>query len=131
VAALLALAALVLWTEPHGRPGPDPAVRPPAEPQLGSSAPADGRLPVPAGLVGVPVRLADPAALAVVRPGDRIDLLAESGNGSTVYAARALVLDVAAADDGPVLYLALPEAQARSVGAAAASAHFAVIVHSR
>ncbi|MEV6350032.1 hypothetical protein [Actinoplanes sp. NPDC051851] len=88
---------------------------------------------IPSGTVGVPVRLADPSALAVVHPGDRVDLLRLTGDagpaagtdsgtdtdggssdGSVVVAGDALVLDVTAADDpaGGGLLLALRPDQA-------------------
>lgn len=53
---------------------------------------------VPAGEVVVPVRLADPAAVRALRPGDRVDLLATSADaaaaegGAQVVAAGALVV---------------------------------------
>ncbi|WP_406082628.1 hypothetical protein OHA01_20095 [Micromonospora zamorensis] len=59
-------------------------------------------LPLPSGAVGVPVRLAEPAALAVARPGTRVDLLAATPGGAgteaTLLAPAVLVLDVLGAD---------------------------------
>ena len=64
----------------------------------------------PAGTVTVPVRLVDPAVAELLRPGDRVDLVAPGAGDLTtapvagddgVLAAGALVLEVAAApDDG-------------------------------
>src|SRR5665648_802323 len=65
----------------------------------------------PAGTVAVPIRLADPAVAGLLRPGDRVDLVAPTGvDGwagteaapATVLASRALVLEVLdrAAEDG-------------------------------
>lgn len=57
----------------------------------------------PAGTVAVPIRLADAAVAALLRPGDRIDLVAPSGvspepgeqaPGATVLARAAVVLEV-------------------------------------
>jgi hypothetical protein len=41
-------------------------------------------LDVPAGAVGVLVRLIDPAAAAVLRPGSRVDLLPASAGGAAL-----------------------------------------------
>ncbi|MGI5213274.1 flagellar biosynthesis protein FlgA [Plantactinospora sp. CA-290183] len=107
-----------------------------------SSGPDGGRggaLPLPAGAVGVPIRLAEPAALAVVRPGIRVDLLAVPADdrsarstAPTLVAGRALVLDVLdqAADDAVAgaLYLALAPEQARRAVGMPAPTRFAIIV---
>ncbi|SBT51594.1 flagellar biosynthesis protein FlgA [Micromonospora auratinigra] len=135
VAVLLGLAATVLAT-PEGCPrsGPAPATPgPTADPP--PKAPT-GALPLPSGSVGVPVRLAEPAALAVLRPGARVDLLLVPPGGAagepTLLATRALVLDVVgpagALDGSSALYLALrPEQAQRAVGTPEGS-RFAVVV---
>ncbi|MFJ8582734.1 flagellar biosynthesis protein FlgA [Micromonospora sp. NPDC093277] len=137
VAALLGLAAAVLQPS-AGCPPPGAAPVQPA-PAATSSPPADGRpsnaLPLPSGAVGVPVRLAEPAALAVLRPGARVDLLVAPAGGAageaTLLASRALVLDVVGAgavDGSSALYLALrPEQAQRTVGVPEGS-RFAVVV---
>ncbi|MFC0507888.1 flagellar biosynthesis protein FlgA [Micromonospora costi] len=97
--------------------------------------PGRGPLPLPAGSVGVPVRLAEPAALSVVRPGTRVDLLAAPPAGppgeANLLASRALVLDVVGAgatDGSAALYLALqPEQAQRAVGQPEGS-RFAIVV---
>ncbi|MFD0519848.1 hypothetical protein [Paractinoplanes durhamensis] len=75
-----------------------------------------GRLGVPPGSLGVPVRLADPAALSLVRPGNWVDLLRidPAGGDSTPVATSALVLEVSGADDPTTggLLLALTPAEA-------------------
>ncbi|MFE9959414.1 flagellar biosynthesis protein FlgA [Micromonospora sp. NPDC005299] len=138
VAVLLGLAAAVLQTPGGCPPGAVPSVAP--TPARGA-APADGdrpsaALPLPAGAVGVPVRLAEPAALAVLRPGARVDLLVVPAGGeageATLLAPRALVLDVVGAagavDGSSALYLALrPEQAQRAVGLPEGS-RFAVVV---
>jgi hypothetical protein len=68
------------------------------------------------------VRLAEPAVLALVQPGDRVDLLATA----SLAAPDALVLGVVA-EDGAIL-LALRPTQARSVVALPPSTHFTVLV---
>ncbi|MFG1654975.1 flagellar biosynthesis protein FlgA [Micromonospora chersina] len=105
----------------------------------GAQAGADRRaaaLPLPAGAVGVPIRLAEPAALAVLRPGARVDLLVvpagRATGAATLLAPRALVLDVVGAagavDGSSALYLALrPEQAQRAVGLPEGS-RFAVVV---
>ncbi|MEU3452036.1 flagellar biosynthesis protein FlgA [Micromonospora sp. NPDC006766] len=136
VAVLLGLAAAVLPAPAGCPPGATPA-RPTPAPT--SSPPNDGRpggaLPLPDGSVGVPVRLAEPAALAVLRPGARVDLLVvrggEAAGEATLLAPRALVLDVVGAgavDGSSALYLALrPEQALRAVGLPEGS-RFAVVV---
>ncbi|NES14194.1 flagellar biosynthesis protein FlgA [Micromonospora sp. PPF5-17] len=139
VAVLLGLAAAVLSTPADcpppgtGRAGPTATAAGPATPGPGRSG---GALPLPSGSVGVPVRLAEPAALAVLRPGARVDLLVvpagAAAGKATLLAPRALVLDVVGAagavDGSSALYLALrPEQAQRTVGVPADS-RFAVVV---
>ncbi|MEV4847153.1 flagellar biosynthesis protein FlgA [Micromonospora matsumotoense] len=92
-------------------------------------------LPLPSGFVGVPVRLAEPAALAVLRPGARVDLLVSpagrSAGAPVLLAADALVLDVVGAgvvDGSSALYLAVrPDQAQRSVGQPEGS-RFSVVI---
>ncbi len=81
----------------------------------------------PPGLVAVPVRLPDEAAAALLRPGDRIDLLATDARRrrSWAVAEEALVLAVPPAVEGGtgplggrVVVLALPAASTDEVVAA-------------
>jgi hypothetical protein len=80
------------------------------------SAPRNGGPAVPPGTVGVPVRLAEPTALTLVRPGDKVDLLRvdDTGQGGATVADAALVLSVTGADDPTAggLLLALRPAEA-------------------
>ncbi|WFF02766.1 flagellar biosynthesis protein FlgA [Micromonospora sp. WMMD964] len=92
-------------------------------------------LPLPTGAVGVPIRLAEPAALAVARPGTRVDLLAatpdRAGADAALLAPAALVLDVLGADatDGSTaLYLALRPDQAQRAVGLPEGTRFAVVV---
>ncbi len=136
VAMLLGLAAAVLPAPAGCPPGATPARPTPAT----ASPPPDGgrpggALPLPGGSVGVPVRLAEPAALAVLHPGARVDLLVTpagaAAGDATLLAPRALVLDVVGAgavDGSAALYLALrPEQAQRAVGVPEGS-RFAVVV---
>jgi hypothetical protein len=72
------------------------------------------RTEVPAGKVGVPIRLAEPTALRLLRSGDRVDLFVVGASPQPV-ATAALVLAVTGADDPTTggLLLALTPAEAR------------------
>ena len=128
VAVLLVTSAAVLWSRPAActpAPSAAPSHRSPPETPAGSSA-------IPAGSVGVPVRLADPTALAVVHPGNRVDLLRlDDAGGTTPVASAALVLDVTGADDPAVggLLLALAPDEAEQA-VAPAGRGFAVLIRS-
>ncbi|MGC4886846.1 flagellar biosynthesis protein FlgA [Micromonospora sp. DT227] len=148
IAVLLGLAAAVLRTPAGCPPGPPPpGSAPSGSAPPGSSAgtgvtasadvPSAGPPPLPDGSVGVPIRLAEPAALAVLRPGARVDLLVVPAGGSpdpTLLAPRALVLDVVGAggavDGSSALYLALPPEQARRAVGLPEGSRFAVVVRS-
>jgi hypothetical protein len=72
---------------------------------------------VPPGWVGVPIRLAEPTALKLIRPGDHVDVfrVPEAGESPRAIATAALVLGVTGTED-PVaggLLLALTPAEAR------------------
>lgn len=128
IAALLLTAVAALYAR-------DPAACPPPPPAAAASTPSvdpSGRLAVPPGAVGVPVRLAEPAVLALVHPGDRVDLLVTSGAGvasprqPALQARDALVLGVVGAD-GAVL-LALSPDRARAIVGLPDGTRFGVIV---
>ncbi|MBM7492358.1 hypothetical protein JOD64_003580 [Micromonospora luteifusca] len=92
-------------------------------------------LPLPSGAVGLPVRLAEPATLAVVRPGARVDLLSAAPDGvgteATLLAPAALVLDVlgtGATDESSALYLALRPDQAQRAVGLPEGTRFAIVV---
>jgi hypothetical protein len=137
VATVLTLAAAVAWSGAGGSDRAPTAASPtlpaslPASPAAAPTIPVEGdRLPVPAGLVGVPVPLASPTATAILRPGDRVDLLATG-----VDDPRPVVL----AEDAPVLavdhpggavLLGLPPPAAHEVIAATTTASFAVTIRS-
>ncbi|WP_234361674.1 flagellar biosynthesis protein FlgA [Plantactinospora sp. BB1] len=127
-------AAPVAGTGSDGPAGASPA---------GSGSPgapaAPSGVPVPEGTVGVPIRLAEPAALTVARPGARVDLLAAPGGDQagrspkpTVLATRVLVLDVLGPGqtDGAAsaIYLALRPDQAHRAVGMPESTRFAIIV---
>jgi hypothetical protein len=121
MAVLLATAAGLVWLRPAPSPCATPATRPTATRTAVSAAPrSTGKPPIPDGAVGVPVRLADPTALALVHPGNRVDLLRLDDEGdSTPIARAALVLDVTGADDptiGGLLLALAPDEAGRAVG---------------
>jgi hypothetical protein len=111
-------------------PGGDPA----SEPAPPSAAGQGARRPVvPAGPVGVPVRLAEATALRLVHAGDRVDLIGvdPAGGSPRPVADDALVLGVTGADDPTVggLLLALDPAEARRTVGAPEGTRFAVLIH--
>jgi pilus assembly protein CpaB len=87
------------------------------------------------GTVAVPVRLADPAAVALLHAGDRVDLIAAAadGGGATVVVADAPVLAVPPVAEhaegltsGALLVVAVSEASALSLAEASVSAVLSV-----
>jgi len=117
---LLATAAVASWSPAKScdvRPSSAPASSSPSSAAASPALPSTAAIStVPPGSVGVPVRLADPTALSLVRPGNRVDLLRLDESGvSTAVAAAALVLRVTGAGD-PIaggLLLALSPAEAQ------------------
>ncbi len=103
-----------------GPPAPSPAASEP-----GAAGPA-----VPADRVGVPLRLTEPAALALVRPGSRVDVLRVEGSGRTTrVASAALVLGVTDPDDLVAAALLVALTPAEAAGALSRSGRgFAVLL---
>lgn len=87
-------------------------------------------------LVAVPVRLADPASGALLRPGDRVDVLAASTvadgpSAAAVVAVAAPVLTVPPPTvdlEGALVLLATPPSTAARLAAAAVSSRLSVVV---
>jgi hypothetical protein len=154
VTVLLVTAAVVTWSrpEPCAPPPSGAAAGPPkvaapsgstwpgaapsgstwpgaAPPGSGTpgAAPAPG---VPAGRVGVPVRLADPAALTLVHPGNRVDLLRldDATGRTTAVAAAALVVRVTGADDPTAGGLLVAVSPAEAQQAVSAGHGFAILI---
>jgi hypothetical protein len=129
VTVLLLTAAGVLYARDDPAPAPARA-DPPATvaPGPDPSPDPEARLPIPDGQVGVTVPLGDPASLAMLRPGDRVDLLAIPAAGGDPVpladAAAVLAVDPAAA----ALLLALTPEQGRAAVSASTTGTFAVIV---
>jgi hypothetical protein len=160
VAALLATAAAVLWSPPeqpcdqaagvasgapdrprpsggtttevtHTAPDTGGRTAPAGETaSAGGTAPAGGPA-VPEGSVGVPVRLADPTGLGLVRPGNHVDLLKidDEGGPPTAVAGSVLVLQVTGANDPTTggLLLALTPQQATQAVATSRQG-FAIVI---
>jgi hypothetical protein len=91
----------------------------------GSAAAGSGSVPpgsaaaggggVPPGSMGVPIRLADPSALSLVSPGNRVDLLRldDEGNPASVAAAALVLRVTGVGDPSGGLLLALTPAEAQ------------------
>ncbi|MFE4328108.1 hypothetical protein ACFRQM_01325 [Streptomyces sp. NPDC056831] len=96
------------------------------------SAPERARRPAP--LVSAPVRIADAGAVRLLRPGDRVDVIAAEGAGADarVLAKGARVADVpqtsaeGPAEDGALIVLSVPRDTAASLAGAGISARLAV-----
>ncbi|WIM96002.1 hypothetical protein ACTOB_008153 [Actinoplanes oblitus] len=133
VLVLLGIAAVLIRSgPPAGRcAAPVATAKTTASTATRSGQPASSGQPaIPAGTVGVPVRLADPTALALVHPGNRVDLLRLDDEGDTTpVASAALVLDVTGADDPATggLLLALGGDQAAQA-VAAPGRGFAILI---
>lgn len=105
--------------------------------RLVRSLPVDA---LPPGQVLTSVRLADPAALVLLEPGRRVDLVAADPSGEQpafVVAAEALVVAVPDGDttdgavgvaSGPVVVLAVPPATAVQLADAAVRSQLSVMV---
>ncbi|MFF5665638.1 hypothetical protein ACFY7F_22780 [Streptomyces griseofuscus] len=93
--------------------------------------------PRPEGLVAAPVRIADAATVRLLRPGDRVDVIAAQdpaaggGGGARVLARGVRVTRVpepldGAAESGALVVLAVPRALAAGLVGASATARLAV-----
>jgi hypothetical protein len=122
VTALLCLAGLALLTgggQPSSRaaaPGPSPV-------------PASSGVAAPPGTVGFPLRLPDAGVVAVVRPGQRVDVLSGSGPGGVV-AEDVLVLRSSEDAAGALLYLGVSRGQANRLAALVSETRITVTVRS-
>lgn len=96
--------------------------------QLPEEWTARERVPVPDGTVGVPLALPEPGALAMLRPGDRVDLLAvPAGGGAPAPVAQEVT--VLAVDPGSAtVLLSLPPERAVEALSVPAGDQFAVVV---
>ncbi|WP_411089285.1 RcpC/CpaB family pilus assembly protein [Streptomyces sp. 061-3] len=104
--------------------------------RAGGSAPEGERRPVQ--LVSAPVRIADAATVRLLRPGDRVDVIAGEGSGADarvvakgarVTAVPRTAADGAAEDSaegGALVVLSVPRSTAASLAGAGISARLAV-----
>ncbi|MEU1790733.1 RcpC/CpaB family pilus assembly protein [Streptomyces sparsogenes] len=132
-AGLAMTAAALAAAAPSGASGARPAASPP---------PDGGRRERPPAVVSAPVRIADAAAVRLLRPGDRVDVLAApaAGQSGGPAAARTVARGArvtavppprrtAAVDgglDGTLVVLAVPRPTAAALAGAAATSRLAV-----
>lgn len=130
VTLLLTVAAGVLYAGEPTTCSTRPTSDPPAA-AIAEQPAAKGRA-LPAGTVGVPITLAEPAALTVVRPGARVDLLAVPPEPTEplLVASEVLVLEVLpdAGSGAGALYLALRPTQAQRAVGQPPGSRFAVVI---
>jgi hypothetical protein len=72
--------------------------------------------------------LAEPAALGLLHPGDRVDLMAAGPGKPRRVAANALVLGVSSPDETAGLFLAITPDEAEGAVDAPADTRFSVLV---
>ncbi|MEU9213984.1 hypothetical protein AB0D27_40365 [Streptomyces sp. NPDC048415] len=130
VAAGLAVTAAALVAA-----GPRDAERarghpPTAAPAASASAPTPVRGRRTVERVMAPVRISDGATVSLLRPGDRVDVVAADNGGKVrVVAAGARVTDVpdvGAAETGALVVLSVPRATAARLAGAGATSRLAV-----
>jgi hypothetical protein len=136
MAAGLAMTAAALAAS--GTPGADGA-----EAGALAGAPQRERRPV-AEMVSAPVRIADAATVRLLRPGDKVDVIATAdspagkGSAARVVASGARVAEVPAAfepspngssrDGGALVVLSVPRATAAALAGASATSRLVVTV---
>ncbi|GAX54030.1 hypothetical protein [Streptomyces olivochromogenes] len=100
----------------------------PSSPSATASVRGQGRGTVET--VAAPVRIADAATVRLLRPGDRVDVIAADGDGEgRVVAAGARVAEVpdfAATETGALVVLSVPRATAARLAGAGTTARLAV-----
>ncbi|MER6115616.1 hypothetical protein [Streptomyces sp. NPDC001743] len=136
--ALTAAALAVSGLGGSGAEGGDRAGHAAAGPAGASDAAGASphRVSPPVRLVSAPVRIADAATVRLLRPGDRVDVIASegSGGGSRVLAKAARVAQVPPAsaegstEYGALIVLSVPRATAATLAGAGISGGFAVIL---
>ncbi|MFJ6012829.1 hypothetical protein [Streptomyces sp. NPDC092952] len=137
LAAGLAVTAAVLGVTVPGGDGTAPGAR--AAYGAGAGEVPERARP-PARRVSAPVRIADAGAVRLLRPGDRVDVVASgrdgpgsgAGDGVRVLAKGALVAEVPpppvedAGRDGALIVLSVPRSTATALAGAAISSPLAV-----
>ncbi|WP_328299118.1 hypothetical protein [Streptomyces sp. NBC_00435] len=103
-----------------------------AEASRGSAPPEPKPPPAAVRMVSAPVRIADAATVRLLRPGDRVDVVAaERGGPPRVVAAGARVAEVpnpekGVGDDGALVVLSVPRETARTLVGAGTVSQLAV-----
>ncbi|GGT61802.1 hypothetical protein GCM10014713_64060 [Streptomyces purpureus] len=135
LAAGLAMTAAALAAMGQGLPGGSAAAGPPT---ASASAAASGDpAPRPVRMVAAPVRIADAATVRLLRPGDRVDVIA-AANSPTGEAGEPRVVATGARvarvpqsretspDGGALVVLSVPRSTATALAGAGASSRLAV-----
>ncbi|MEU0430362.1 hypothetical protein ABZ153_01690 [Streptomyces sp. NPDC006290] len=132
VAAGLAMTAAALVAAGPGdaeRARGHPASTPPAA-SASTKASAPVRGPAAVETVRAPVRIADGATVSLLRPGDRVDVVAaDSGGEARVVATGARVTgvpDVGTTDTGALVVLSVPRTTAARLAGAGTTSRLAV-----
>ncbi|MFJ1558549.1 CpaB family protein [Streptomyces mirabilis] len=141
VAAGLAVTAAALVAAGPGDAGRARGHPTAAPPSTSTSTPTSSSPPSPSATASVrgrdavetvaaPVRIADAATVRLLRPGDRVDVIAANGGSEgRVVAAGARVADVpdfAATESGALVVLSVPRATAARLAGAGTTARLAV-----
>ncbi|MYS90072.1 hypothetical protein SCNRRL3882_4672 [Streptomyces chartreusis NRRL 3882] len=132
---LAVTATALVAAGPRGSEGArgHPRAQPPAHTAVSGEQPVRTRRAV--GAVTAPVRIADAATVRLLRPGDRVDVIAAeetvSGGDARVVARGARVTKVpepleGASDAGALVVLSVPRATAARLAGASATARLAV-----
>jgi hypothetical protein len=142
VAGLAVVAAALAAVAPRADRGADKRTDPPPGPRSQATASIPARSPAAgahphtprdAERVSAPVRVADPATVRLLRPGDRIDVIASrDGTGhARVVASKVRVVRIpesggSVTGDGALVVLSVPRKTATALADAAAATHLAV-----
>ena len=128
MAAGLAVTAAALVAAGPG--GPEGALGHPGTDAHATPAAGQVRERHPVDTVTAPVRVADAATVRLLRPGDRVDVIAADGGGEArIVAAGARVTrvpDVDPTESGALLVLSVPRPTAARLAGAGASSRLAV-----
>ncbi|MDO0927263.1 hypothetical protein QQY24_18270 [Streptomyces sp. TG1A-8] len=134
-AGLAVTAAALVAAGPRAAPRADHAERPRGRPAAGPVPGRDAGERDTGEAVTAPVRIADAATVRLLRPGDRVDVIAAGdpadGGGARVLARGVRVTGVpepleGAAESGALVVLSVPRATAAALVGASATARLAV-----
>lgn len=136
MAAGLALTAAALAASGFGGGGGGDTAHGAAGASAGAAGTARERASPPVRLVSAPVRIADAATVRLLRPGDRVDVIAAEGSGADarVLAKGARVAQVpqesaeGSMENGALVVLSVERATAATLAGVGVSAGLAVIL---